>query len=176
MLSAIPWRWVFALGVMGVLAFSGTDKYRLFAQQARVRGCIANQSTLAKAIGVWESQNVQLPADATAWIDVTTGGRVARVSPKLAGASAPWQAVPAQAKLVRDADVLFRYTRDVNLFRCPQRYSALRDRLGARETGKYLEENPEVHYRWVGGRGVCLLHGEIGPREDPDLVHAEARR
>lgn len=182
MLAALPWRWIFALAAVLWLSNVGTEKYRNFVKMARMRGCIANQSTIVKAIGVWESQNVLLPAEPGLWLDIATDGRVTRVSQKLASAGAPWGAVPQDARLEKGSDVLYRYVRDAWAFRCPQRRFALTERLGEDAFAKYLDKNPEVHYRWMGARGggkartaptaVCLLHGEVGPREYPELVHA----
>ena len=47
--------------VIGVLAAAGIAKYQGFAESARSRTCVTNQSTIESAIGMWGVANTELP-------------------------------------------------------------------------------------------------------------------
>ena len=53
--------------VIGVLAAAGLAKYQSFAENARRRTCITNQTTIENANAVWETQNTSFRDDSAGW-------------------------------------------------------------------------------------------------------------
>lgn len=154
---------------------NSVQMYTEFTSKSRARGCIANLNSIDKCVGVWESQNIAMRAKQDLWIELDTDGKIRRISRDVAAMA---DKVPEKAQLLPGSAALFDYTKDVNLFRCPERVSALNSRT-------YDVKPAEVHYRWVqrspepageelGGRTrgtICLFHGRVGPRDGPELAH-----
>lgn len=157
------------------LLINSVSMYTEFTPTSRSRGCMYNQNSIDKCMGVWESQNVELIKRGPLWIELDTRGRIARVSPELqAIGTAP--GIPAQQTLRPGSSVLFDYSKDMNIFTCPERAN----RVGAAINDTAVE----VEYRWMwspdpipelGGRrrgAICLFHHSVGPRDDPDARHS----
>lgn len=163
---------IVALAVLFTLAVMSVSPYSEFTPVSRYRWCVSNQNALDKTVGIWESQNVEIPPGDDVWIEIDTAGRVSRVSTAVAALNAR---VPEKARLVPGGTVLFDYFKDENIFACPARLKVV-DRTT-------LTQAPEVHYRWSAGRQprpelcgrkrgvVCLLHERVGPREAPETPH-----
>lgn len=146
---------------------------------SRARGCMSNQNSIDKCIGVWESQRDAVPIKRDLWIELLSDGSIGRVSKDVEVFNASLK-LPANEELKPGSKVLFNYTKDLNLFRCPARWNELADRGDAEVQ---LAKQPEVHYRWIcgplrrpelGGRTrgtVCVPHGEAGEPGDPELRH-----
>ena len=154
------------LSIMGV-SKSGPE----WTTQSRARGCTSNANSIDKCVGVWESQYVAIPTDRDIWIDIGSDGLIKRLSPDMAAWVAT-AAVPANARLVVGSHALFDYTRDTNVFTCPER---------ARDFSLRERSLAHIHYRWWCGpadrrsgktRGTrCFYYSEVGTREDPEKVH-----
>jgi hypothetical protein len=128
---------------MAGFAYQGYRKYREFTAMSIERVCFANRTSIDKCVGVWESQFVALtPTAEPLWLELDTSGKIVR------------------DRLAPGGEILFKYTRDYNVFRCVMRVA---------QTGGEFP-TPETHYRWVYGksrqddldgrtRGTrCLVH------------------
>jgi len=103
--------------IIGVLSIMGVSKYTEFTTTSRVRGCVSNENSIDKAVGVWESQNVAIPLNGTnSTITFTTDGKVSAVGGPVATLS-----VPAAAKIAAASLAIFNFTKDMNVFTCPER-------------------------------------------------------
>ena len=101
--------------IIGVLSILGVSKYTEFTRSSRTRGCVSNQNAIDKAVGVWESQYVAVPAvAATKGIDFDTKGAI--VNSDFGALLAP-----AAAKLTSPSKTVFNFTKDLNVFACPER-------------------------------------------------------
>lgn len=180
--AATPWwQWALALGVMGMLSLAGLGHYHEFTTRSRRHGCISNQGSIDKMIAVWESRNQALPVDRELWLDLSSRGRILRVSPQLAAFQEERGIAPAN-RLRPGSDVLYTLCRDEIVFICPTRWILLSMQLGD-ETRKHHGLDVEMHYRWMsstapraeldrGKRGaMCLLYGQVGPRYEPEDRH-----
>lgn len=138
------WHWVAVLAIIPVLGLMAIAKKAEMEEYSRRRGCISNQSTVDKCVGVWESMNVELPADRDLWLDLGCNGTIARVSPDLGhDGDAFW--CPEQGKPAAGSAVHYRWMSR------PDPIAA----LGGRTRG-----------------AVCLRHGESAPSGDPAARHA----
>jgi prepilin-type N-terminal cleavage/methylation domain-containing protein len=62
--------------VVGILAAAGIGKYQSFAEKARTRVCMSNQTEIGNAIAVWCTTNRTLPEDGSGWMRFSmTDGR-----------------------------------------------------------------------------------------------------
>jgi len=142
-----------------------------FTPMSLVRGCISNEHSIDKCVGVWEMQNVAVPTDRDMWIDLGSDGFIKRVSPDMAA----WMQGPTapRSKLLPGSRVLFDFVKDENVFTCPQR---------ATDVGvERLSAMRHIQYRWWCGpkdrwtgrtRGTrCFYYWAVGSPAAPDVPH-----
>jgi hypothetical protein len=161
------WQFVVVVGVIGGLAGAGLSKRFEFERSSRLRGCVANQNTIAKAVGVWEANNRPIPSDRELFFELKIDGRIARASPELEALG-----------LHPGSSALLDVVKDPWVFACPARFAHLRDHFGVADFQEVRGKVAETHYRWVGGKtrkATCLLYGAQGQREEPGLEHAPYR-
>lgn len=126
--------------IIGVLSIMGVSKYTEFTTQSRIRGCVSNQNSIDKTVGVWESQNVAIPnIGVEATIKLKTTGLL---DGPIAGPAAAFiTASPLNARLVGGSTVLFDYSKDMNVFTCPERANI----QGSEINGTKVE----TEYTWI---------------------------
>lgn len=56
----------------------GWARYGRDFHPSRLRGCISNQYSIDKCLGVWESQNVRLPVDFDYWVELCVRAHASR--------------------------------------------------------------------------------------------------
>lgn len=178
-----PLKMIMFVSAVGLTYPACTPKYMgdgCCSVQSRPRGCLSNQNSIDKTVGVWESQYVAMPNDREVWIDFGSDGRVHGVSATL-DEYLRKQPVPAAWQIISGTDALFRYTKDVNVFQCPSRANT----VGPEE----LNRRPETEYRWISSnrpipelsrpgstntrkRGtICLHHRNTGEDGTTDSAH-----
>lgn len=134
--------------IIGVLSIMGVSKYTEFTTQSRQRGCVSNQNSIDKAVGVWESQNVAIP---------TAGGSISfNTIGRITASSYVALAAPATSKLDTGAgaSVIYNFTKDLNVFTCPERANIA--------GGEVINSSaPEVDYTWlIATTGIANLNGK----------------
>ena len=103
--------------IIGVLSIMGVSKYTEFTTESRRRACIGNAANVDSTIGVWESQNVAIPRTVASNVQFDTNGVVLVVGGGVANITgvAPAKQIKATSKVIVD------YTKDSNVFVCPER-------------------------------------------------------
>lgn len=160
--------------IIGVLSIMGVSKYTEFTTQSRQRGCVSNQNSIDKAIGVWESQNVAIPTAPAGAITLNTVGRIT-------ASSYTTLAAPAASKLdmAAGASVIYNFTKDLNVFTCPERANIAGGEVintaGGAETN-YTWNISAVAIPALQGktRGtVCNPFGATGPDGTTNTYHRQ---
>ena len=135
--------------IIGVLSIMGVSKYTEFTTQSRQRGCVSNQNSIDKAVGVWESQNVAIPATPNNVVFSTLG--------KIASSTTGGLAAPAGSRLKSggtDELVIYNFTKDLNVFTCPERSNV----VGGE---KINSVSPENCYTWkIDAVAIAVLQGK----------------
>lgn len=151
--------------IIGVLAIMGVSKYTEFTTSSRREACAANQLNVDKTVAVWETLNAAVPQDKVRSMQLDTNG-VVKVESGLSDLSAA-----AGKSLVVGSQALLEYSKDVNVFVCPERAN----NVGGPAQAHRLAE---VHFEWECGpstkpelngknRGTkCLFYG--APKNGPD--------
>ena len=160
--------------IIGVLSIMGVSKYTEFTTQSRQRGCVSNQNSIDKAVGVWESQNVAIPQTPAGSIRFGTDGRIT-------GSNFTTLAAPATSKLdtAAGASVIYNFTKDVNVFTCPERSNvAGSDKINssAIEPNQYSWQINNAAIPALGGktRGtVCQAFNALGPDGTTSTWHRQ---
>ena len=133
--------------IIGVLSIMGVSKYTEFTTQSRTRGCISNENSIDKSMGVWESQNVAIPTSAGASVTFKTDGTT------VANAGIP-AAVPSASSLAAGSKVIFNFTKDANVFTCPERANVVGNTISS--------SSAETEYYWISnGTAPGALNGKI---------------
>lgn len=150
--------------IIGVLSIMGVSKYTEFTTTSRVRGCCSNENSIDKAVGVWESQNVAIPqTGAVKHLQFGTDGKITATD--FAGLAAP-----PTSQLTNGNLVIYQFTKDVQVFTCPERFNIAGG--GAINQGAGIEP---AQYDWrimnagipaLNGRTrgtLCVAFGTVGP-------------
>lgn len=157
--------------IIGVLSIMGVGKYTEFTTESRRGACISNKNAIDKTIGVWESQNVAIPAGARS-VTFNTNGEIT------ASSGVDKLAVPADQNMSTAAGkaCIVKMTKDENVFVCPERANV----VGGLET---IHKTPEADYTWKmtaaadatlnnKTRGVtCDNYGSTGPDGTTNTLH-----
>ncbi|MBI4861569.1 MAG: prepilin-type N-terminal cleavage/methylation domain-containing protein [Candidatus Riflebacteria bacterium] len=122
--------------IIGVLAIMGVSKYTEFTTESRRKACVSNGTSLDKNIGVWESQFTAIPIANAGSVSFNTKGEITASS---YGALA----APPAKQLNNGAgkNVVFEYTKDINVFACPERVNI----VGGLQQ---IRNAPEVDFTW----------------------------
>lgn len=143
-------------------------------REERSRECVANQMSIDKLVGVWESQVRAIPTDRPVRLTLDVSGRVVEASPELTALREvpPLDSAhPGVRGLVAGSDALPAFQSGmVWNFRCPER---------VHEAGGHLSiPEREIHYEWLAGpqpraelggrkRGVRCLAAHGTPPHTP---------
>ena len=137
-----------ALVAMGFLMYYHDQTVEPRASSSRTRGCMSNRNSIDKMVGVWESQNVAIPADGLTVIVLSSHGRILKMQ------------APPSLKLRPAGLELYNFVKDRNVFVCPATYN----------WDPSTPEHPA--YVWVmDSQPIAFLQGR--PRGTFCLAHAE---
>ncbi|MBW7876385.1 MAG: prepilin-type N-terminal cleavage/methylation domain-containing protein [Candidatus Cloacimonetes bacterium] len=153
--------------IIGILATMGIGKYAQFSRDARKSGCVNNQNTIDKGVGMWESKYMVINTQPATELSITflmngdkqtvTGG------------------VPPRLKNVATyKSEIFDQIQDGVVFICPESVNA----YGGMDNIKSADKDSKTDYKWIhhpkgaddtamnstGGkkRGVgCMVWGSI---------------
>jgi prepilin-type N-terminal cleavage/methylation domain-containing protein len=143
--------------IIGVLSIMGVSKYTEFTTQSRIRGCVSNQNSIDKTVGVWESQNVAIPnITVEATISLNTKGLL--TAPIGGVAAAFITAVPLNSQLKAGSTVLFDYSKDMNVFTCPERANIVGSDISGAKA--------ETEYTWIS---KAKANATAAPAAEPKL-------
>ena len=162
--------------IIGVLSIMGVSKYTEFTTASRKSACVSNENAIDKTVGVWESQNVAIPtpaADSALILD--TNGQIKNSVTPFNALSAPAGSRLSSA----DPASLFRYSKDANLFCCPERANIVN---GVGNLHSTAENDYEFHVSPTNLAGLgtkmrgvyCLFFGGTatnGPDGTPATRH-----
>ena len=138
--------------IIGVLSIMGVSKYTEFTTQSRQRGCVSNQNSIDKAVGVWESQNVAIPAVAAVnSIVFSTSGKITASNFNALAAPTGSRLLPAAP----DNAVIYNYTKDLNVFTCPERAN-----IAGGEAINSTGVEPSQYSWQISNAAIAVLQGK----------------
>ncbi|MBI4861570.1 MAG: prepilin-type N-terminal cleavage/methylation domain-containing protein [Candidatus Riflebacteria bacterium] len=157
--------------IIGVLAIMGVSKYTEFTTDSRRKGCVANANSINKNVGVWEAQFTAIPPNVLGTIAFNTKGEITQSS---YGALA----APPAKQLNNGAgkNVIADYTKDLNVFVCPERVNivgGLQQIRNAPEVDYTFTIDPAAPASLAGNkRGtVCIPFNANGPGATTVTAH-----
>lgn len=126
--------------IIGVLSIMGVGKYTEFTTTSRIKGCVSNQNSIDKLVGVWESQNVAIP-NVTVEAKLVFDTKGALVGDVTGPAPTFITSTAANERLLNGSTVIYDYSKDMNIFTCPERSNI----VGAEINGT----KSETEYTWI---------------------------
>lgn len=122
--------------IIGVLATMGVSKYTEFTTESRRQTCISNQTSIDKAVGVWESQNVAINKNATANITFNGSGQIS--------------GTPVNVPSGMTGDAVRNFVRDDNTFICIE---AAQQNFGGLKSMTLAQRQGNNFYGWTSATG-----------------------
>ncbi len=124
--------------IIGILATMGIGKYAQFSRDARKSGCVNNQNTIDKGVGMWESKYMVINSAPAAELSITffmNGDK-----------SAATAGLPSRLRnLTNYKSEVFDQIQDGVVFICPESVNA----FGGMDNIKNADKEAKTDYKWI---------------------------